>query len=280
MYLCKKILMDKKEQYTTLTKTKEIFFNASEKIKSILLNTKVKYYLLFQALYTSNLFAQEQTQAANQPVEKSINFYNIEMFCIYGLTALLCGIVLGSAAKTGIALKKLSLKDPERFLNQLRRCTSTTLAEDVIKNNPSLFADLAKIALDNLHNKDNLDVYSKLVNKIDEHKNILEHNIYIVFIALAASLLPLLGFLGTVAGMQEALKSLEFSNGQRAAQLVKGIGDALTTTKYGLWGLIPTNFAYLFLYFKQTKTYDELLNFIQEEKLHYSIKHLRTNKKD
>ena len=61
----------------------------------------------------------------------------------------------------------------------------------------------------------------------------------ITFIALAASVAPLLGLLGTVTGMIETFKLLTLFGTGDAKSLSSGISQALITTEFGLIAAIP-----------------------------------------
>ncbi|MCP4638904.1 MAG: MotA/TolQ/ExbB proton channel family protein [bacterium] len=64
---------------------------------------------------------------------------------------------------------------------------------------------------------------------------------YLPALATCANITPLLGLLGTVAGIIKAFQQIEHKKGQVSpADLAEGIGNALVTTAAGLTVAIPT----------------------------------------
>jgi biopolymer transport protein ExbB len=66
----------------------------------------------------------------------------------------------------------------------------------------------------------------------------------LVILATVANVAPLMGFLGTVAGMIMAFASIEAANSVDPALVAGGIKVALLTTATGLAIAIPVNIAY------------------------------------
>lgn len=68
---------------------------------------------------------------------------------------------------------------------------------------------------------------------------------YLSALATCAHIAPLLGLLGTVAGMIKAFAQIQYKKGQvNPADLAEGISNALVTTAAGLTVAIPTLVAY------------------------------------
>ena len=66
----------------------------------------------------------------------------------------------------------------------------------------------------------------------------------LVILATIANVAPLMGFLGTVAGMILAFESIEQAGSVDPSLVAGGIKVALLTTAAGLWIAIPVNIAY------------------------------------
>ncbi|MCC5022328.1 MAG: MotA/TolQ/ExbB proton channel family protein [Candidatus Synoicihabitans palmerolidicus] len=97
-------------------------------------------------------------------------------------------------------------------------------------------ADMVKTGLKNFHlSRELLDEF--LFETLLTVKPKLERGI--TFIALAASVAPLLGLLGTVTGMIETFKLLTLFGTGDAKSLSSGISQALITTEFGLIAAIP-----------------------------------------
>lgn len=97
-------------------------------------------------------------------------------------------------------------------------------------------AEMIKTGLKNYHlSRELLDEF--LFETLLTVKPKLERGI--TFIALAASVAPLLGLLGTVTGMIETFKLLTLFGTGDAKSLSSGISQALITTEFGLIAAIP-----------------------------------------
>ena len=71
---------------------------------------------------------------------------------------------------------------------------------------------------------------------------------YLSALATCANIAPLLGLLGTVAGMIRAFAEIQYKQGQvNPSDLAGGINNALVTTAAGLTVAIPTLVVYNYL---------------------------------
>jgi len=68
----------------------------------------------------------------------------------------------------------------------------------------------------------------------------LEHAVWVV--GALASILPLLGLLGTVLGMLMSFEIIQAHGTGQPRLLARGIGQALLTTQAGLWTAVPVLF--------------------------------------
>ena len=108
-------------------------------------------------------------------------------------------------------------------------------------------AGIAKIGHD-------FEVIEKSIEEMGDEESIKLHQ-KIGWLSLISNIAPMMGLLGTVAGMVAAFKKIASSGGQASpAELAAGISVALLTTMFGLIVAIPTTAVFAFLRNRMIRT--------------------------
>ena len=147
-------------------------------------------------------------------------------------------VAVGITAFKLLDIMSLKMMPPERIneINTLVRQDKVQEALHIANQHDGPAADMIKTGLKNIAlPRDLLDEF--LFETLLTVKPKLERGI--TFIALAASVAPLLGLLGTVTGMIETFKLLTLFGTGDAKSLSSGISQALITTEFGLIAAIP-----------------------------------------
>ena len=116
-----------------------------------------------------------------------------------------------------------------------------SLAIDVCRRNPGVFADIVRVGLE-LANEPWEIMRDALLDAGRQKTPVLERNL--VWLQSVAQAAPLLGLLGTVLGMIKMFASISLSGLGDPNALSGGISEAMFTTAIGLVIGIPTLVAY------------------------------------
>jgi len=116
-------------------------------------------------------------------------------------------------------------------------------AKDLLSTNGSICSIDKRIMLEalNVETSDRETVEMVLIHGVGREINVLSKTLNTL--AVLASVLPLLGLLGTVIGMIKAFSVVESMGGSvNASVLAGGIWEAMLTTAFGLLAAIPLLF--------------------------------------
>ena len=163
-------------------------------------------------------------------------------------------LVLCSLVAVGVIIAKawaltIAHKDTDRILEQVHDLTHAGEIDEAIRRCTETPGPTAAILLVGLRRlRDGEYDEGDLVQAIDTTGTIelgfLERGL--VILATVANVAPLMGFLGTVAGMIMAFASIETAGDVDPTLVAGGIKVALLTTATGLLIAIPTNIGYNF----------------------------------
>jgi len=130
-----------------------------------------------------------------------------------------------------------------------------SLALDVCRRNPGVFADIIRIGLEHAHEP--WEVMRDTLQDAGRQRTVAleRHLVWLQTIAQAA---PLLGLLGTVLGMIKMFSSISLSGLGDPQALSAGISEAMITTAIGLAIGIPTLIAYNLLLAKAEDLVSEI----------------------
>jgi biopolymer transport protein ExbB len=145
------------------------------------------------------------------------------MFFIAGVSLIAWYLSLRMWVIAGSLLKRLQRISPLLLKNQLGRHNKAQLQSSI-------------------YNSRNLstDDYSYHCFAIKKRSAQLKSSLWLI--GTLASLLPLLGLLGTVLGMLLSFEVIEIHGTSQPGLLASGIGQALITTQAGLWMAVPILF--------------------------------------
>jgi len=163
-------------------------------------------------------------------------------------------LVLCSLIALGVIIAKawtlwIAHRDTDTILNDVRELTSEGRVDEAIQRCIETPGPTAAILLVGLRRiREGQVKESELEQAIDTTGTIelgfLERGL--VILATIANVAPLMGFLGTVAGMIMAFASIETAGTVDPTLVAGGIKVALLTTATGLLIAIPTNIGYNF----------------------------------
>jgi biopolymer transport protein ExbB len=179
--------------------------------------------------------------------------YNLlTLFADGGL--MMYALVLCSLVALGVIIAKaytlwIAHRDTDRILAEVRELTDDGRLDEAIQRCVETPGPTAAILLAGLRRiQDGKVLESELEQAINTTGTIelgfLERGL--VILATVANVAPLMGFLGTVAGMIMAFASIEMAGDVDPTLVAGGIKVALLTTATGLLIAIPTNVGYNF----------------------------------
>ena len=157
----------------------------------------------------------------------------------------LCSIVaLAIIIERFFSLRRASI-DTREFMDTMRQVLRQNRIQDAVEICDEVDAPMARIM------RAGILKYTRTKEDIREaiedagHLEIPRLERYLSAMATCANIAPLLGLLGTVAGMIKAFAQIQALEGQVSpSDLAEGIGNALVTTAAGLTVAIPTLVAY------------------------------------
>ena len=157
----------------------------------------------------------------------------------------LCSIVaLAIIIERFFSLRRASI-DTREFMDTMRQVLRQNRIQDAVEICDEVDAPMARIM------RAGILKYNRTKEAIREaiedagHLEIPRLERYLSAMATCANIAPLLGLLGTVAGMIKAFAQIQALEGQVSpSDLAEGIGNALVTTAAGLTVAIPTLVAY------------------------------------
>ena len=157
----------------------------------------------------------------------------------------LCSIVaLAIIIERFFSLRRASI-DTREFMDTMRQVLRQNRIQDAVEICDEVDAPMARIMRAGIlkYNRTKEDIREAIEDA--GHLEIPRLERYLSAMATCANIAPLLGLLGTVAGMIKAFAQIQALEGQVSpSDLAEGIGNALVTTAAGLTVAIPTLVAY------------------------------------
>lgn len=157
----------------------------------------------------------------------------------------LCSIVaLAIIIERFISLRRASI-DTREFMDTMRQVLRQNRMHDAVEICDEVDAPIARIMRAGIlkYNRTKEDIREAIEDA--GHLEIPRLERYLSALATCANIAPLLGLLGTVAGMIKAFAQIQALKGQvNPSDLAEGISNALVTTAAGLTVAIPTLVAY------------------------------------
>jgi biopolymer transport protein ExbB len=152
----------------------------------------------------------------------------------------LCSIVgLAIATERFLSLRRSSI-DTREFMDNMRQILRQNRIQDAVDICDETDAPVARIMKAGIlkHNRGKADIREAIEDA--GHMEIPRLERYLSGLATCANIAPLLGLLGTVAGMIKAFAQIQNKRGQvNPSDLAEGIHNALITTAAGLTVAIP-----------------------------------------
>lgn len=156
-----------------------------------------------------------------------------------------CSIIaLGITVERLITLRRASI-DTRQFMDDMRTVLRQNRIQEAIEICDETDAPVARIVKSGIlkHNRSKEDIREAIEDA--GHLEIPKLERYMSALATCANIAPLLGLLGTVAGMIKAFAMIQDRKGQvNPSDLAEGISNALVTTAAGLTVAIPTLVVY------------------------------------
>lgn len=142
------------------------------------------------------------------------------------------------------SLRRASI-DTREFMDTMRQVLRQNRMQDAVEICDEVDVPLARILRAGIlkYNRTKEDIREAIEDA--GHLEIPRLERYLSALATCANIAPLLGLLGTVAGMIKAFAQIQALKGQvNPSDLAEGISNALVTTAAGLSVAIPTLIAY------------------------------------
>lgn len=157
----------------------------------------------------------------------------------------LCSIVaLAIAIERFFSLRRATI-DTREFMDNMRTVLRQNRVQEAIEMCDEVDGPIARITKAGLlkHKRSKADIREAVEDA--GHLEIPRLERYLGALATCANIAPLLGLLGTVAGMIKAFHQIQAKQGQvNPSDLAEGISNALVTTAAGLAVAIPTLVVY------------------------------------
>jgi biopolymer transport protein ExbB len=158
---------------------------------------------------------------------------------------LACSVVaLAITIERFIVLRRASI-DTREFMDTMRQVLRQNRMQEAIEICDETDAPVARIMKAGIlkHNRSKQDIREAIEDA--GHLEIPRLERYLSALATCANIAPLMGLLGTVAGMITAFAEIQHKEGQvNPSDLAGGINNALVTTAAGLTVAIPTLVVY------------------------------------
>jgi biopolymer transport protein ExbB len=153
---------------------------------------------------------------------------------------MLCSIIgLAITIERYLTLRRATI-DTREFMDTMRQVLRQNRIQEAIGICDETNAPVARIMKAGIlrHNRGKDEIREAIEDA--GHLEIPRLERYLSALATCANIAPLLGLLGTVAGMIKAFAMIQYKEGQvNPSDLAEGIGNALVTTAAGLTVAIP-----------------------------------------
>ncbi len=201
------------------------------------------------AVTAAPLFAQDAAAAPAASGESSKSAFSV--FADSGpiglLIVLLSVVALALIIENFVSLKREKLAPPE-LIDEVQALFDEEQFQEAMglcENEPSFFTRVAGAGVAKIGHS--FDTIEKSIEEMGDEESIRLHQ-KVGWLSLIANVAPMLGLLGTVAGMVSAFNAIASSGGNAdPAQLASGISQALLTTLFGLLVAIPMTAIFAFL---------------------------------
>jgi len=153
-------------------------------------------------------------------------------------------IALAITIERFFSLRRASI-DTREFMDTMRQVLRQNRVQEAIEICDETDAPVARIMKAGIlkHNRSKEDIREAIEDA--GHLEIPRLERHLSALATCANIAPLLGLLGTVAGMIKAFAQIQYKKGQvNPSDLAEGISNALVTTATGLTVAIPTLVVY------------------------------------
>jgi biopolymer transport protein ExbB len=174
----------------------------------------------------------------NFMIEGGILMWPIAMCSVVGLAIII---------ERFIALRRASI-DTREFMDTMRQVLRQNRIQEAVEICDETDAPVARIMRAGIlkHNRGKDEIREAIEDA--GHLEIPRLERYMSALATCANIAPLLGLLGTVAGMIKAFAQIKNKRGQvNPSDLAEGISNALLTTAFGLTVAIPILVVYNYL---------------------------------
>lgn len=180
------------------------------------------------------------------------------------LIVVLSVIALALIIENLVSLKRDKLAPPE-LVDEIRALFDDQQyqeAMELCENEDTYFTRVCAAGIAKIGHP--FETMEKSLEEMGDEESIKLHQ-KIGWLALIANVAPMMGLLGTVAGMISAFNTIASSGGQASpAELAGGISQALLTTMFGLIVAIPTTGAFAFVRNKMVKAVIEIGAIIED----------------
>jgi biopolymer transport protein ExbB len=153
-------------------------------------------------------------------------------------------VALAITIERFISLRRATI-DTREFMDNMRSVLRQNRIQEAIQICDETEGPIARIVKAGIlkHNRGKEDIREAIEDA--GHLEVPNLERYLSALATCANIAPLLGLLGTVAGMIKAFAQIQHVQGQvKPADLAEGISNALVTTAAGLTVAIPTLVVY------------------------------------
>lgn len=164
-------------------------------------------------------------------------------FAIIALSIVALAIII----ENFVSLKRDKLAPPELIdeIQALFEEGQYQEAMELCENEPNYFTRVCGAGISKIGHP--FETIEKAIEEMGDEESIKLHQ-KIGWLALIANVAPMMGLLGTVAGMVKAFNEIATSGGQASpAELADGISQALLTTMFGLIVAIPVTACFAFI---------------------------------
>lgn len=202
---------------------------------------------VFVAYFAPNfLFAQEVTEAVVERPSESFLFFTVKSLGWFFFPVfLILSIITVSLAMMNIITIRRSVLLPDDFkakFTQLLDEKKFQEAWQLTQENDSYLARILAAGI--AQGKNGYDAAMKSMQDVGEEET-MRYEQQLNYLALIASIAPMLGLLGTVVGMVRSFQVIAISaTAPQASKLAEGISTALITTEVGLIMAIPCIICY------------------------------------
>ncbi len=208
------------------------------------------------AVSTTFAVAQEAAAAAAAAEDDSISIGGLIKdsgpigWCIILLSIVALALVI--EAFTSLKRDKLAPPDQIDEIQALFDEGQYQEAMNLCEEEPNYFTRVCAAGISKIGH--DFEVIEKSIEEMGDEESIKLHQ-KIGWLSLISNIAPMMGLLGTVAGMVAAFKKIASSGGQASpAELAAGISVALLTTMFGLVVAIPTTAVFAFLRNRMIRT--------------------------